>query len=846
MRAPVLPVVLVLGLALTAGAQPTPAEPGPGPRLIYGGDDDFPPYEYLDASGRPQGFNVRLVSLLAQRAGYQLEIRLQAWRDTLNQFERGQIDLITAAWSESRAQRYAYLPQVWTLRQAVIFPAGRERYPTSMADLGNEIVAIEERSVVHEMLAALPEVQRPVLVPLKGQREGLALVRRGEATATAGNALTLRHFLAQGGSQAVAEVLVKSIPYHLVTRRGHEATLAPIASAFDAARASGELNALVESYLVAPPGEGGWRQYLDYVLGGGAAVLLLVLGVGAWNWSLRRQVRERTRDLTRAQENLERRVVERTQALAQANRALEADVLERRRTEEALRRSQARLGAAIRGARLSFWEFKVKCETVEVDPEVMAAFGYAPDDFANRAGWSSVVHPDDLPVLERAFADHLHGRTPFVELEFRLRTRDGGWRWAGLDGRVTARDESGAPSHIAGIVRDVTDRKRLEGQLLQAQRLDGLGRLAGGVAHDFNNLLTAMLGHVELLQQETPDDDPRQDDLREIAEAGARASTLTRQLLAFARRQPVAARDVDLNVLVGGLERLLRRLLGEDVELRTELADGLWAVRVDPGQLEQVVLNLAVNGRDAMPRGGTLVIATRNVDLSHDVSPEAQALPPGAYVRLAVTDTGTGIDAADLHHIFEPFFTTKEFGKGTGLGLATTYGIATQAGGTVTVRSTPGVGTEFAVWLPARPVVVVPAAAGAVHDAPVQVRGRETILVAEDEPQVRALVSNVLRGQGYTVLAGASGPEALAAARAHAGPIHLLVTDVVMPQMSGPQLAEALVRERPEVPVIFMSGYPDRTEGRGIPAHVPMVQKPFSLADFTRRVRAVLDAATTT
>ena len=842
MRATVFVLLLALGLASGASAQP---QTGSRPRLIYGGDDDFPPYEYLDARGRPQGFNVRLVSLLAERAGYQLEVRLQAWRDTLDQFERGDVDLVSAAWSESRARRYAFLPQVWMLRQAVIFPAGRERYPTTMADLGNEIVAVEERSVVHEMLAALPEVQRPVLVPLKGQREGLALVRRGEVTATAGNVLALRYFMAEGGSQAVAEVLVKSIPYHLVTRRGHEGALAPITSAFEAVRASGELNTLIETYLIPPPGSGAW-QYVNYVLGGGGAILLLVLGVGAWNWSLRRQVRERTRELTLVQEGLERRVAERTEALAEANRALEADVLERRRTEEALRRSQARLAAAIRGARLSFWEFGVASESVEVDPEVVAAFGYAPGHFANRSAWSTVVHADDLPVLERAFADHLHGRTPFVELEFRLRTRDDRWRWVGLDGRVTARDESGAPSHIAGTVRDVTDRKRLEGQLLQAQRLDGLGRLAGGVAHDFNNLLTAMLGHVELLQQETPEADPRQDDLREIAEAGARASTLTRQLLAFARRQPVAARDVDLNALVGGLERLLRRLIGEDVVLRTEPADGLWAVRVDPGQLEQVVLNLAVNGRDAMPRGGTLVIATRNVDLSDDVSPEAQALPPGRYVRLSVADTGTGIEAADLQHIFEPFFTTKEFGKGTGLGLATTYGIATQAGGTVTVRSTPGVGSEFAVWLPARPAVVGAPEAGVAREAPGEVGGRETILVAEDEPQVRALVSSVLRGQGYTVLAGASGPEALAAARAHSGPIHLLVTDVVMPQMSGPQLAEALVRERPEIPVIFMSGYPDRAEGRGIPAHVPMVQKPFSLADFTRRVRAVLDAATTT
>ena len=841
MRARGLRVAAVLALALAA-APAADAQSDGRRRLVYGGDRDFPPYEYLDSNGRPQGFNVHLVTLLAERAGYRLEIRLRPWRDTLNAFDNGHVDLITAAWSEARDARYAYLPQVWTLRQATVFAAGRDRYPATLADLGNEIVAVEDRSVVHELLAALPEMQRPVLVPTDGHREALALVSSGKVTAAAGNALTLRYLAAQAGTTGTTEVMVKSIPYHLATRPELEGALAPLVATLEDVRANGELNTLVETYLVAPAATPAWRQYLDYALAAGGAALLFVLGVGGWNWLLRRQVRERTRELTAVQADLERRVVERTEALAAANRALESDVRERRLTEDALRESRARLDAAMRGARLSFWEFRVACETVDVDPEVMAAFGYQGGHFTTRAGWSSVVHPDDLPVLERAFGDHLHGRTPFVELEFRVGTADGRWRWVALDGRATARDASGAPSHVAGTVRDVTDRKRLEGQLLQAQRLDGLGRLAGGVAHDFNNLLTAMLGHVELLQAELPPDDPRHADLREIAEAGARASSLTRQLLAFARRQPVAPRDVSLNTLVTGLGRLLRRLLGEDVTLHTELAEPLWAVRVDPGQLEQVVLNLAVNGRDAMPGGGTLTIATRNVDLDTNPS-EAPALPPGRYVQLSVADTGTGISPSDLQHIFEPFFTTKELGKGTGLGLATTYGIAAQAGGTVTVRSTPGAGSEFVVWLPARPAATAtaPAPAGVAVDL---TTGHETILVAEDEPQVRALVASVLRGRGYTVLAAASGPEALAAARAHDGPIHLLVSDVVMPRMSGPQLAEALGRERPDVPVLFMSGYADRAEGRGIPAHVPLVQKPFSLADLTRRVRAVLDAST--
>ncbi len=668
------------------------------------------------------------------------------------------------------------------------------------------------------------------------------MVRAGDATATAGNALTLR-YLDADRSGTLTEIPVKSLPYHLATQRGREQDFAPLAAAFAAVQASGELNALVETYLIAPVSGNGWWQYLNYVLAGGGAVLLLVLGVGAWSWSLRRQVLERTRELTTVQADLERRVAERTEALAEANRALEADVLERRRTEEALRDSQARLDAAMRGARLCFWEYRVRTKEVDVDPELPILFGYDPTDFTDSAAWQRVVHPEDIAVLERTFSDHLRGRTAFVELEFRMRTADGRTRWVALDGRVTRRDGSEAPSHVSGTIRDITDRKRLEEQLLQAQRLEGLGRLAGGVAHDFNNLLTAMLGHVELLQHEMAPDDPRQSDLHEVAEAGARASSLTRQLLAFARRQPVAPRNVDLNALVSSLERLLRRLLGADVELQADLADGLWGVRIDPGQLEQVVVNLAVNGRDAMPSGGRLTITTRNVEVTADPPADAHPLPPGRYVVLTVADTGTGIEPADLPHIFEPFFTTKDLGKGTGLGLATTYGIAIQAGGTVTVRSTAGAGSEFTLWLPAKS----PAMLATPLRRPVATRvtegGHETILVAEDEPQVRNLVTGVLRGRGYTVLAADSGHEALALARSHDGRIHLLVTDVVMPQMSGPQLADALVRERPDVPVLFMSGYADRAEGRAIPANVPLVQKPFSLVDFTRRVRAVLDAS---
>jgi signal transduction histidine kinase len=382
--------------------------------------------------------------------------------------------------------------------------------------------------------------------------------------------------------------------------------------------------------------------------------------------------------------------------------------------------------------------------------------------------------------------------------------------------------------------------RHLEAQIFQAQKIEAVGRLAGGVAHDFNNVLTVIMGYCDLIEKGLRAEDP----LRRYAVEGqknlGRAASLTKQLLAFSRKQILSPQPIDLNAVVSGMEDMLRRLIGEHVDLVVAPAPALRITKADRGQIEQVIMNLAVNARDAMPEGGKLTIETANVDLDEAYARGHLPVKPGSYVMLAVTDTGVGMDEETTRRIFEPFFTTKEMGKGTGLGLSTVYGIVKQSGGYIWVESSPGRGTAFKIHLPpsleaaARPPAFKPAADSA--------SGTETILVVEDEDGIRELVSKVLGLGGYTVLSAAGGKEAAAAVDRHEGPIHLMLTDMVMPGMSGPELADRLKSKHSSMKVLYMSGYADDAvlrHGELAPG-MPFLQKPFTSATLTQKIREVL------
>jgi PAS domain S-box-containing protein len=394
----------------------------------------------------------------------------------------------------------------------------------------------------------------------------------------------------------------------------------------------------------------------------------------------------------------------------------------------------------------------------------------------------------------------------------------------------------GERARTEGVLRET------EAQLRQAQKMEAVGRLAGGMAHDFNNLLTVIRGYSELLLGRLGTTDDMRKDMEEVKKAADRASGLTRQLLAFSRRQFIAAKVLDLNALVANMDGMLRRLIGEDlVDLNAELDASTGAIKADPGQVEQVIMNLVVNARDAMPKGGRLTIETTNVTIGNEASLDAVGVAPGSYVMLAVRDNGHGMDAETRSHLFEPFFTTKEKGKGTGLGLSTVYGIVKQSGGSIIVESAPDRGTTFRIYFP-RVEQEVPGPTGAV-EAIDPARGRETILLVEDEPAVRGLVHETLRLHGYRVLEARHGIEALLTSAKYAEPIHLLLTDVVMPQMSGPEVAEKILTVRPGIKVLYMSGYPDHPvfDQGGVSRQTGFLPKPFSPHVLAQKVREVLD-----
>jgi len=517
------------------------------------------------------------------------------------------------------------------------------------------------------------------------------------------------------------------------------------------------------------------------------------------------------------------------------------DVSERQRTEEALRQSEERYRTLFESNPQPMWVYDIgTLAFLAVNQAAVRHYGYSPAEFFAMK-IADLRPAEDLPHLQ----EHLNN----IEAE-----ASGAAIWQHLKKDGSAIDveilwhEIIFDGHAARLVlaTDITERKLLEDQLRQAQKMEAIGRLAGGVAHDFNNLLTAIIGYSQLMLGRMGNDSQMRKELEEIYKAGTRAASLTSQLLAFSRKQVIQPVSLNLNAVVVDMGKMLRRLIGEDIELQLALADDLDCVKADAGQMQQVVMNLAVNARDAMPAGGRLTIATVNIDLDEAFTRKRPTVTPGAYVGLRVSDTGCGIDEEIQSRIFEPFFTTKEMGKGTGLGLSTIHGIITQSGGYVWFDSEPGNGTTFEIYLPRidereeqRKI------SGSTSEI---LHGTETILLVEDEEAVRRLARSILEAHGYRVLEAPSCEDALAMAMTHQGSLDLLVTDVVMPQMSGRELAEQLARRCPEVKVLFISGYTDDAIVRTgvLKSGMAFLQKPFVPDAFARKVREVLNAGAAT
>jgi PAS domain S-box-containing protein len=813
---PVLFLTVVL-LGLPASAQTVS-------KLIYGGDSGFPPYEYLDADGHPQGFNVQLVQAVAREAGIALEIRLAPWQETMAAFDAGKVDFISLGYSDARALKYDLLPPAWTLHQDAIFLNGRAAYPESIEQLGVEIVCVEQGSLMQELLKELPEFRRPVLRPVRSQLDCLPRLAKKEVTAAAGNGLALRLAARQIGLTTLTAVTLKTVSYHYATRKGRGAALEPLAAALGRLQESGRFARLVEENLTAAPPRS-WRDFAGMLELIGVLFLLVVAASVLWNRSLRWQVQARTREVARSQ-----------QAYASLINSVDGIV----------------------------WEFDPRAQVRFVSAQAERMLGHPLDDWLKPGFTHRLILPEDaervFPECERhAAAGREH------QSEFRVRAADGRVLW--MRNFTSVAMENGKPAVLRGVMVDITESKRLEEQLRQAQKMEAVGRLAGGVAHDFNNLLTVIKGYSTLLLQDqnaTPPLRLQMNALREIDRAAGRAGALTRQLLAFSRRQVLRPEVLDLNQVIAGLTPLVRRLIGEDVTVVVTPTPDLGKVRADLGQIEQVLMNLLVNARDAMPSGGTVQVCTANLEIDEadagqkigvantsaalDTNVGREPLPAGSYVVMSVTDSGTGMDAETRAHLFEPFFTTKPEGKGTGLGLATVYGIVKQSGGAIAVRSEPGQGATFRILLPRLAASEAQQSTArrweSESSGEMLVPGteRQTILLVEDEEALCKLARAFLTSQGYHVIAALTAEEAIRRAAKHIGPIPLLVTDIVMTGMNGTALADTLKKLRPEMAVLYISGYTDHAVSQqAIADGADFLAKPFGREDLVGKVRAILD-----
>jgi hypothetical protein len=543
--------------------------------------------------------------------------------------------------------------------------------------------------------------------------------------------------------------------------------------------------------------------------------------------------------LQRAHDELDIRVEERTIELAKVNEALQADIVKRKRTEETLLKSEEKFRGLLESAPDAMVIANRDGTIALVNVQTEAMFGYTrqellgkpiqilmPNRFRKRhsEGWEKYFtnpQPRQMGALVNLYGLHKDGREFPIEI--------------GLNPLETERGIL-----VLSAIRDITEKVQLEAQLRQSQKMEAIGQLAGGVAHDFNNLLTIILGNSELLISQLPDNDSLQTKAEGIRKAGKQASSLTRQLLVFSRKQVLKPKVMDLNIVVSEMEKMLRRLISEDIDLVFLPFQALGNIMADRGQIEQIIMNLAVNARDAMPHGGSLTIETANVVLDKKYVKRHIGTEPGPYAMLSVSDSGCGMDADVQSRIFEPFFTTKEEEKGTGLGLSTVYGIVKQSGGNIWVYSEPGHGTTFKIYLPTVEQDIE--SADGSPDSTESLLGSETVLLVEDNDELRNLICDVLQKKGHTVLDAPSAAEAIQICNSHKGAIDLLLTDVVMPGLSGRDLAKHLEPLRPEMKVLYMSGYTDDAIVRHgvLGAGMAFLQKPFTPDVLSRKVREVL------
>ena len=903
--------------------------------------DNYQPYTFMNEKGSPDGFTVEIVKAVATAMDLDLEIRTGTWEQATNELERGTIDLLPMmAYSAERDRKFDFsLPH--TIAYDAIFHRSGDKSLGTLKDLSGKTVIVMNKDVAHDYLlsSGLSETMR--LLSVDSLPEALRALASGRGDAAIMPKLvgiiTLRKLnLSKVVEPSPSVIDGYSRPFSFAVKEGDQALLERLNQGLGIIKNTGQYDAIYRKWF------GGleepripWKSALRLISLAG----ILLLAFAAWNISLKRKVKSRTKDLEaevagrklkeealRESEDRYRDLVEHSQDLICTHdgegrllsvnswaarvtgyskeellrmnmrdliapevrdefdgylerirkhgtaqgmllirtrngerriweynntlrtegvsepviRGMAQDITERIRAEKALRATTRRLQLAATSGGLGIWEWDIQSDALQWDDRMFELYGISRDTSLKGVElWHKCIHPDDFPAAMEASKAAVRGEKEF-DTEFRVVRPDGTVRSLQANA-VVIREADGKALRMIGINRDITERRTLEEQFRQSQKMEAVGRLAGGIAHDFNNLLTVITGYGELLLGQVGEKSPLGEEVVEIKRAAERAALLTRQLLAFSRRQVLQPKVLDLNEVVFHMEKMLRRLIGEDVEFRIVFGTGLGSVVADPGQVEQVIVNLVLNARDAIPEGGKIAIETSDVVLDKAFQREHPSTAVGPYVCLAVSDNGMGMSAEVKGHLFEPFFTTKGKGKGTGLGLSTVYGIINQSVGQIAVDSDIGRGTTVRIFLPR-----VDETPEKLPDAPVAIlSGGETVLVVEDEGAVRGVVTRVLAESGYRVLWACDGNEGIRLFEENREAIDLLVTDMVMPGMGGRELASRLEASRPGIKVLYMSGYTDDVINRhgALEAGLAFLQKPFTPDRFLGKVRELLDKA---
>ena len=918
--------------------------------VLYGGDRDFYPYEWLDDGGTPHGFNIDLVNALADVLGFEPRFELDRWDRIRNGIEvERRIDLSDMYASESRAQVVDFAEPVAVVwEQAWVRRDGP--HIKGLEDLRGLRILVHRAGYIDRFLKDRDPTL--TLIPVDSEVLGLKELARGHGDCALATQLVGQQV---SGRPEFVDLMpagppMLPRPYGLVVRKGDEAFLADINRGMRLLQASGRLAELRDRWLELPEPPGRIALFISENLRWLLAGISLLLAIGlAVTLGLSRKVRRQARRLraelderrlaevaleqSREQFRLAfqnspavmgisdletgkyldvnlafqavlgfsrdevigrtsldlnlwadpgdrermRQVVERNGTVRNLQIVLRTragdlrsflyiadlitlngrkclvtnalDISDRALMEKALRDSEERWKFALEGAGEGVWDWDVPSNRIFASRRYKEILGYPDEAFdLDPVPWRARVHPDDVGRLEQDFTTYAKGRSPLFQTEVRMICRDETFRHVSVRGRTVAKDEQNRPKRVIGTILDITDQHRaqeerasLEDQLRQSQKMEVVGQLAGGIAHDFNNQLMVIRGYSDLLQNQGLDA-RSQALLNEVVLASDRAAALTGRLLAFGRKQVRRLTVFNVNRVLADMTGALGMMLGESVAISVEAAANLGSVRADRDQIEQVIANIAVNARDAMPGGGRLTIRTRNIVLDQEYARHHVGVKTGPHVLLSFQDSGVGMSEDVAARIFEPFFTTKQEGLGSGLGLSIVYGIVKQSGGHVTVDSEPGRGSTFKVFLPR------------VEDAPTEARPTSrpsvdrakpaTLLFVEDDTNLFSLLRGILESAGYEVLASPMPDQALALAAQYEGPIDLLITDVVMPGMSGPVLAEHIQKTRPGIRLLFISGYPKDVLERQtvLPPDIQLLGKPFSPRELIATIRKMLES----